>query len=239
MKRFSPAPFAILAALAAFVVDAAPVRAEARQVVFDSASLQGYLNGLSESINVDNQQVEDAQRWKSTISSNSAVTLMIELASDAAGNSLGVYSAGDDVPTLYEIFPASATAGQFAMAAFRSSPNRLVVTLFAEDGTPLGTETRLGVDPHYFGYYIKNAAAEVGYSEDFRNNDFARMLAYKGTGRNLGNWWLCFEDNVPDNSTVLPSDRDFDDAILFVESINPNPTSTTRATWGALKSRFR
>jgi hypothetical protein len=84
---------------------------------------------------VGTDQVPDAQRWKTTVSGNSSMTLMIELASDANGNSLGVYNAGDVSPALYEIFPGNALAGQYAMASFRPLTSELKVTLFNSDGT--------------------------------------------------------------------------------------------------------
>lgn len=237
MKRYSLAALACLTAFAVAALDTTPARAEARQVTFASGSLQGYLNGVGESaINVDAHQVVDAQRWKTTVSGNSAMTLMIEIAADANGNSIGVYNAGDVSPTLFEIFPGTALAGQYAMASFRGSPvNELRVTLFNADGSVASTLLPYtGVTTNNFGYYISNSSG-TGYSQDARNaGELARMLVFKGTGDNLGNWWMCFEDNNP---AGLPEERDFDDAVLFVESVNPTPVA--RTSWGSLKSRFR
>lgn len=228
-----------LAALCTSSALAAATNPRVPQVPVAGGTLQGYLDGVGESINVLADQEAGAERWKSTVSGNSALTLMAQMTVDAHGNSFGVYNAGGGTPTRFEIFPATATAGQFAMASFRSGPNRLIVTLFNEDGTPVPGSTVIhpGVDPFYFGYYIEHPTGEIGYSEDALNTGgLARMLAFKGTGRNEGNWWLCFEDNHPE---TLPEERDFDDAIVFIESINPNPTAVSRTSWGALKSRFR
>ena len=59
------------------------------------------------------------------------------------------------------------------------------------------------------------------------------MLSYAGTGVNTGSWWLAMEDLT----TSQGSDYDFDDAVLFLESVNPTPVEAT--TWGAVKARFR
>jgi hypothetical protein len=59
------------------------------------------------------------------------------------------------------------------------------------------------------------------------------MVTYSGTGINSGSWWLCMEDL----DLAQGSDRDFDDAVLFLESINPTPVNKT--TWGDLKARFK
>ena len=236
MNRYSLAVPALLAAFAVLAVDAAPARAEARQVTVSGTALQDYLNSVGESINVGADQVENAQRWKTTISGNSAMTLMIEMAGDANGNSLGVYNAGDVSPALFEIFPGVAVAGQFAMASFRSVTHQLIVTLFNADGTSASGPTPYGgVTTDNFGYYIHNAQVGTGFSQDARNaGDLARMLVFKGTNDNAGNWWMCFEDGISQN---LVDNRDFGDAILFVESINPTPV--THTSWGSLKSRFR
>ena len=58
------------------------------------------------------------------------------------------------------------------------------------------------------------------------------MLSYAGTGVNAGTWLLAFEENASNLS-----DRDFDDAVAQVESVNPTPVTTT--TWGTLKTRFK
>ena len=110
--RFLAVPV-LLAAVAVASIDAAPVRAEGRQVAVAGTALQNHFTvTVLESINVGTDQVPDTQRWKTTVSGNSAMTLMIELASDANGNALGVYNAGDVSPAPFEIFPGTAVAGQ-------------------------------------------------------------------------------------------------------------------------------
>lgn len=233
--RFLAVPV-LLAAIAVLSVDAAPARAEARPVAVAGTALQNHFSvTVLESINVGTDQVADAQRWKTTVSGNSAMTLMIELASDSNGNALGVYNAGDLTPALFEIFPGSAVAGQYAMASFRPLTSQLLVTLFNGDGTVASSNTYNGVTTNNFGYYISREQGGTGYSQDARNaGDTARMLVFKGTGDNVGNWWMCFEDNNPNDPD---DDRDFDDAVVFVESINPTPVAHT--SWAAVKSRFR
>lgn len=239
MKRHLLAALACVTAFAVLGLDTSPARAEARPVAISGTGLQDYLSNppVSESINVGADQVSDAQRWKTTVSGNTGMTLMIEIAAGAVGNSIGVYNAGEVSPTLFEIFPGSAVAGQYAMASFRGSPvNELRVTLFNANGSVASTlPPYAGVTTNNFGYYISRESGGIGYSQDARNaGELARMLVFKGTGDNLGNWWMCFEDNNPEDGDP---DRDFDDAVVFVESINPTPVA--RTTWGALKSRFR
>ena len=200
------------------------------QVAVAGGTLQGYLNGVGESINVLTDQ-QDIQRWASTVSNNSTFTIQIELSGDAAGNFYGIYNAGDPAPALYQVFPGAATAGWFAVASFRTAPIRVVVNLFNDLAMPQGTTTYLGADRNDFGFYLQRQPL-VLYTQDSRNPGGAQALTYAGTGANSGQWWLCWEDD----DRAAGADDDFDDGVLFLESVNPTPVNKT--TWGELKSRF-
>ena len=103
-------------ALASYAVPAfAALRSP--QVTVSGGTLQGYLNSIGESINVGTDQ-QDVQRWSTTVSNNSSLTIQVELSADAASNSVGLYNAGLAVPPLYLVFPGAATTGWFAVASF-------------------------------------------------------------------------------------------------------------------------
>jgi hypothetical protein len=205
------------------------------QVPVLGGSLQGYLNSVGETINVNTDQ-QDVQRWTSTVSGNSTFTLQVELtAGNAPANGIGIYNAGFAAPPLYQVFPGAATAGWFAVASFRTGPTRLVVNLFDNNANLMGTTTYLAGPPDRddFGFYLQGPGG-LFYTQDARNNGgVPQALTYAGTGINSGNWWLCWEDL--DRS--LGADDDFEDAVLFLESVNPTPVAKT--TWGTLKQRFR
>jgi hypothetical protein len=222
-------------ALGALLTTAASAALRSPQVVVNGGSLQGYLNSKGESINVLTDQ-DAAQTLTSTVSGNSTFTLMIEFAGNAGSNSYGIYNGGDVAPALYQVFPGAAAAGWFAVASFRTSPTRVVVNLFDDNAVLQGTNTYLGADRNNFGFYLQQGfgANQVLYSQDARNTGSnPQMLIYPGTGDNSGSWWLAMEDLTP----AQGADNDFDDAVLFLESVNPVPTETT--TWGSLKARFR
>jgi hypothetical protein len=218
-------------ALASYAVPAfAALRSP--QVTVSGGTLQGYLNSIGESINVGTDQ-QDVQRWSTTVSNNSSLTIQVELSADAASNSVGLYNAGLAVPPLYLVFPGAATTGWFAVASFRAAPTRVVVNLFDNNATLVGTTTYLGADGNDFGFYLQGPGGTF-YTQDARNPGAnAQALAYLGTGANAGNWWLCWEAT----STAAGGDSDFDDCVLFMESLNPTPV--TRTSWGSLKARFR
>jgi hypothetical protein len=215
--------------LVALLATGASAALRAPQVPVLGGGLQGYLNSVGESINVLTDQ-EDIQTWQTTVSGNSTFTLMIELSGAAALNGIGLYNAGNPAPPLYLVFPGAAAAGWFAVASFETAPNRVVVNLFDDQANFMGVTTYLGADATNFGYYLQGPGGTF-YTQDARNpGGAAQALTYAGTGVNNGQWWLCWED-------AANSDRDFDDAVLFLESIAPTPVSKT--TWGAVKRRFR
>ena len=204
------------------------------QVPVAGGTLQGYLNSVGESINVLTDQ-QDIQRWAATVSNNSTFTIQVELSGNAAANQLGIYNASLAVPPLYLVFPGAATSGWFATASFRTAPVRVVVNLFDNNATFIATTTYLGADRNDFAFYLSEPGG-LFYTQDARNPcGAAQALTYAGTGLNSGSWWLCWDD--AQRGCGGPSDSDFDDAVLFLESVNATPASTT--SWGQLKARFR
>lgn len=201
------------------------------QVAVLGGGLQGYLNTNDGGINVLTDQ-NAVQTWATTVSNNTTFSLMIELSGVANANTIGIYNGAAAVPALYQVFPGGATTGWYATVAFRNSPTRAVVNLFDQNAVYVGTSTYLGADRSNFGYYISGPGGTY-YSQDYRNPaSTAQALTYAGTGVNIGQWWLCFEEQ---HAPV--GDQDYDDAVLFLESVNPTPVS--HSTWGALKSRMK
>ena len=230
MKRVATI-FVGLIALAA-VAGTASAALRSPQVPVAGGTLQAYLNSVGESINVltDQQAVFE---WASTVSNNSTFTIQVELSGNANSNTIGLYNASAIVPPLYLVFPGVATAGWFAVASFRTGPTRVVVNLFDSNANLVANVTYLGADRNDFGFYLSPNPSTVFYTQDARNpGGNPQALTYAGTGLNSGSWWLCWED-----APFVSDQSDFDDAVLFLESVNPTPVNHT--SWGSLKSRFR
>ena len=233
MKRFYAALSTVMVALA---TTAAPARAGLRvpQIPFASAGLQGRLNGFGESIDVLTQQ-QDGLVWGTTFSGNTTLTIQFDLAGNVGDAEMGVAKlngAGNAVTGLAPVFPSVADNGWFAVASFRPA-GVLIVNLFNPNAVLVGTMNYTGVNGALFAYYL-TTGPNTFYSHDGFNGDGkAHALAYAGTGQNAGCWWQCWEDAPIANY----SGADFDDAIVFMESLNPTPV--TRTTWGKVKARFR
>jgi hypothetical protein len=216
-------------ALLCSMASLAPAALRVPQVPVLGGTLQGYFNGVGESINVLTDQV-NAQVFHSSVSGNATFTLMIELTASAAANNIGIYNAGLGAPPLNLLFPGAAAAGWFVTAHF--SGGNVVVTLFDQNSIIQGQNIYAGVPGNNFGFYIQGPGGTF-YSQDARNpGGLAQVLTYLGTGQNFGDWWECFED-----SGVGASDRDFDDAVLLLQSVAP--TAVESNTWGKIKSLYR
>ena len=233
MKRFYAAVLTVLVALATTSV---PAEAALRvpQIPFASAALQSRMNGLGESINVLTQQ-QDGLVWRTTVSGNSTFTIQFDLAGNIDDAEMGVAklnATGNAITGLATVFPAVADNGWFAVASFRAG-GVLIVNLFNQNAVLVGTMNYTGVNSSLFAYYI-TVGANTFYSHDGFNSDGkAHALAYAGTGQNAGCWWQAWEDAPIANYSTA----DFEDALVFMESLNPTPVNKT--TWGNLKARFR
>ncbi len=233
MKRAATTLLVLLVASVASVAITSRADAALRvpQVPVLGGSLQAYLNGVGESINVLTAQ-DATQTWSHTTSGTTTYTVMIELSPNAAINSFGLYNGGAVIPPLFLLISGPVVPQGFSTATFQPG-NILVVNRFDDNGNFLSSTTFGGVDPTNFGFYLSTPNGTF-FTQDGRNpGGKAQALAFQGTGANAGTWWLAWEEN----SVAAGADQDFDDCVVLMESVNPTPVSKT--SWGQLKARFR
>jgi hypothetical protein len=241
VRPFHPFRIATLAAAAALLVLASTASAQAPrspQVGFSAGSLSSYLISQGQAIDVAADQV-NAQVWTSNLTGHAVFTLKVELAGNAAQNTMGIYNTDDSNPTLYQVFPGLASAGWYANVDF-GEYGALTVRLYDRDGHFQGQTIYAGVNRYSFGFYL-TGPNQIGtfYSQDSRNGGNAQVLTYKGTGKKAGGWWQCFEDlayvppGQPDSGLT-----DFQDAVMFVKAVDPLPVPASGTTWGALKALY-
>lgn len=201
---------------------AAPLRAP--QVPVSGTALASFFAAKGQSISVVGDQ-RDVQVVR--LEPTTTITLR-----DAAGAAtFGGYNALFASPPLYQVFPGAASSGWFCSAAFRSAPTRLVVNVFDSNDAFQGSTTYLAgpPDPAAFGFYASGAATV--YSQDSRNGGLARILAYEGTGPNVGSlWFACELSNDPVG--------DFADLVMLL-TFSSAPVGTQRSTWGRLQQLYR
>ena len=204
----------------------------APQVPVLGGSLQAYLLGVGESINVNTDQ-DATQAWTKTVSNTQTHTIQFQGTANAAQHILGMYNSSAAVPTLYVLMSGGVGVLGFSTATFGAG-GQLTINRFDSGGNFLSsTVYAAGADPNGFGFYLQGPNG-LYFSQDARNpGGLAQALSYKGTGANAGTWWICWEEN----SRAAGADNDFDDEVLLMESVNPTPANKT--SWGQLKNRFR
>ena len=232
MKRLSSVA---LATVIGVVVHVAPADAGlcSPQTTFAHASLQNQFNTFGESIDVLADQQEGLV-WTTNASMNSTMSIMFQLADNPNLNEFGIVglNAAGNLSGLCAVFPANDfQTGYFAVASFRSG-DLLTVNLFNAEASVIKTTTYSGVDRSRFVYYVKNPRGTYFSHMGFNADGKVHSLVYAGTNVNKGSWWMAWEDSVDPIGTA-----DFGDGLMFLESLNPTPT--TRGTWASLKARFR
>ncbi|KRA33125.1 hypothetical protein ASD68_08745 [Rhodanobacter sp. Root627] len=195
------------------------------------SSLQDVFDGITSSpgdINVYTGQASPSSFWSISGSGASENAVVMEIAGNANSNSFGIFDP-TDTGNYLELFggPASTGwtsqlwndgAGKFTAGQYDAGHNQ-VSLLDATFGAG-----------NSFGYYLKAADGTFFFSDPTLNGGNAQMVAYAGdsstsltfdghTGMfDAGEFLLAWEDMALQNS-----DKDYNDFVVVVESVNPVP----------------
>ncbi len=192
--------------------------------------LQGVLNGIttgpvagSSSVNVVTDQLSSDELWGITGSGGSISTLIIEIAAFADGNEFGIYDATDSTNTV-TLFGGAATAG-----------DQVSLSIKADGSVYLNITIDTGIDfaGNHFGFFLKvTDTGNIWYSDTALNIDgMDHMAAYQGSGDTVqlpnalpGTWTpseyvLAWEDLHAN----APSDKDYTDFVVMIESVERKP----------------
>jgi hypothetical protein len=199
------------------------------QQVLDNITIESPNPGDTSSVDVLNEAIVDSwdSYWDITAGSQSAATMIIELAGWDESNTFGVFDSANKA-TYVEIFDGSAIPG--AGTGTASLMIKDTGEVFINNKTSGVTFTG-----DYFGFYLDSSTHYTGglwYSDTSLNiDDMDHMYAYQGedidkvkiADLDPGTWTanefvLAFEDKASDYSDV-----DYQDFVVMVESVLPVP----------------
>ena len=171
-------------------------------------------------------------------SGGSVASFIIAIAGNAISNEVGIYKYGA-VSTLVPIFGGvtSPNGGTQATISFFSDGSLRVTSTGLGGGVVNNTYAGFG---NTFGFYLKGPGGTF-YSEDDQNSGGnPQALIYQGNGVDtiqvpgfapglfdVAEWIIAFEDLAYANT-----DRDFNDFVFIVESINPVPEPISMLLFG-------
>jgi len=222
---------------------AAPLSLPDLQAVFDGVTTAG--PGID--------AVNDQTQWAlftNEAGGGSVATMVIELATFASTNRLGIYDVNNHLTNRLEIFDGAGVAGSQALISFYDTG--VVTVLKMVDGTPVFNSATFSTS--IFGFYLDVYGLDVTppdeplgatdgdsstldytvYTEDSHNaGEQAQALTFQGddattlniTGRPEGTFTddqfiIAFEELLREG---YYSDENFTDFIVLVDSITPVP----------------
>ncbi|MDX9835393.1 MAG: DUF4114 domain-containing protein [Desulfobulbus sp.] len=194
--------------------------------------LQSALAGLGYNIDVNDDQVINDSYW--TVSegtlSGSWATLLIEIAGNKDSNTFGIY---DQSGNIYQLMDGVSSPYDKISMTWNPKTDLFSAVFWGTDGPITAIWENETLD-QVFGFYI-GTKEENFYSDSTWNPEGQdQMVAYKGTGTNglsVGHYIIAFED-----MQYNTSDKDFNDMVLLVESVNPAtpvPEPATTLLFGA------
>lgn len=225
--------FRLLGVPLLLVLLAAPAHAQFRspQVAVSGTALQTFMAAQGQTIDVTTQQ-RLVDYWSGLYITRPSSHFFVRSFGDGV-DALAVYDGNDPARTLYTIHPAGLLPGWFTEVGFIDFPVQMVVNLFNDVGALQGSTSYPGLGFTGFGLATSGPGGVFHAFDELNPGQRAHILAFHGTGAQMGGTWLCGENETAANG----GDFDFADAVFLLENINVTPARHT--TWGAVKQRFR
>jgi hypothetical protein len=193
--------------------------------------------------NVNTDQYGQDQLWSIEASGFSAATIIIEIAGNARTNNFGIYDAANGHTV--QLFGGPADQADQALVSVGQSGQVTVIYLQRDLNGNLTASNFWTSGAGYFtqnlfGYYLGTNGGTL-YSEAARNaNGADQMVAFQGDGSTIklpgnapGAWGSSSYILAWEDTPYYASDKDFNDFVVYVESVTGVPEPGTLALFAA------
>lgn len=185
--------------------------------------------------NVNTDQYWFDQLWAIEASGFSGATLIIEIAGNAATNTFGIYDAANPTNQI-QLFGGVADQGDTAM--INISDTGAVTVIYLNNGVFAGLSTG-SMGGNQFGYYLGTGGGTFYSQQNLNPNGEDQMVAYQGDGdliklpgKPAGNWGSSSFILAWEDIAYRASDKDFNDLVVYVESVHGVPEPATLGLLG-------
>jgi hypothetical protein len=205
-----------------------------QQVICSLYTAAGALNcDAAPDVNADQYGLD--QLWAIEASGFSGATLVIEIAGNANTNTFGIYDAADPANQI-QLFAGAANQGDTAL--INISDSGAVTIVYFDNGIFVGSAID-SLAGNLFGYYLGTTGGTF-YSQNSLNAGGAdQMVAYRGDGDTIklpskpaGVWGTSSYILAWEDLAYASSDKDFNDFVVYVESVTGVPEPGTLALLG-------
>jgi hypothetical protein len=164
------------------------------QVPISGGGLQGFMNGLGESIDVRTEQ-DEATFLATSIVLDLSYFMQVYLKAKPAGHSGRILQRGGCEPGSVRGVPGGSGGRVVRRDHLPKQPGPRHVILLDDQFQIVSSVTYLGADKHAIGFYLEQPDARF-YSQDQRNPaGDAQFLFFRGKDINAGDWWIAGEDH--------------------------------------------
>ncbi len=201
----------------------------------ESPDLQTVINNLynaagtplSQAPDVNANQAAENGQFRIEASGGSVSTMIIEVAGNASTNTFGIYDVSNPSNFLQLFSGADSSGGQ----AFLSVTDTFLFSVAGGGSAQFNGST--------FGYYLGSGPGPTFFSEASLNGGDDHLVAFQGDGdliklptRPAGTWGSSSYILAWEDQPLASSDRDYQDMVVYVESVSAVPEPGTTALLG-------